>query len=100
MHFLLTYDYTDDYLERRGTWRARHLGLAWEAHDRGELLLGGTTGEPADSGLLLFRCADAAVVERFVQGDPYFQQGLVRSYRIQAWNTVIGEQAAQPVRPD
>ena len=36
MHYLLFYDLSPDYLERRGEFRAEHLGLAWEAQARGE----------------------------------------------------------------
>lgn len=41
MHFLLMYDVTEDYLERREQFRAEHLRLGWEASERGELVLGG-----------------------------------------------------------
>ncbi len=41
MHYLLIYDYVPDVLTRRGQFRAAHLALAWQAVDRGELLLGG-----------------------------------------------------------
>lgn len=41
MHYLLIYDVGRDYLERRAEFRNEHLKLAWEAHARGELVLGG-----------------------------------------------------------
>ena len=41
MHFLLFYTYSADVLERRAQFRAGHLKLAWEAQQRGELILGG-----------------------------------------------------------
>jgi hypothetical protein len=31
-HFLLFYEVSGDYLERRPKFRAEHLKLAWEAH--------------------------------------------------------------------
>lgn len=99
MHYLLSYDYTDDYLARRGEFRSAHLGLAWQAVERGELLLGGAVGDPADSALLVFQCDDAALIEAFVQADPYYRNGLVRSYQIRPWTTVVGEGATTPVRP-
>lgn len=100
MHYLLTYQYTADYLARRGQFRNAHLRQAWEWQARGALLIGGAVGEPADSALLVFDCASAADVERFVQADAYFQNGLVSSYRIQPWTTVVGKDASSPVYPE
>ncbi|MFY7952259.1 MAG: hypothetical protein ACOVT5_07105, partial [Armatimonadaceae bacterium] len=48
MHWLLTYRVVDDYAARRAPFRDQHLQLAWEAHSRGELLLGGAVGDPPD----------------------------------------------------
>ena len=96
-HFLLTYELAPDYLERRGAFRDPHLALAWEAAERGELLLAGAVGDPVESALLVFTSAEAA--EAFAQADPYVREGLVRSHRILPWATVVGEGAANPVRP-
>ena len=41
MHYLLFYEVIEDYAERRGEFREEHLTLAWQAHARGELILGG-----------------------------------------------------------
>ncbi len=99
MHYLLFYDYTDDYLERRPQFRGEHLKLAWAAVERGELLLGGVLDEPVDGAVLLFKCDSPDVVERFVAADPYMSGGLVRGWRVRPWHTVIGPQATNPVRP-
>ena len=96
-HFLLSYDFAPDYLERRPAFRERHLALAWAAADDGALLLGGAVGEPAESALLLFTDAEAA--RTFAEGDPYVAEGLVCSWRVVPWTTVVGAQAATPVRP-
>ncbi len=96
-HFLLAYDLSPDYLERRGAYRDRHLALGWDAAARGELLLGGAVGDPVESALLLFTDADAA--RAFAEADPYVAEGLVRSWRVLPWTTVIGEHAATPVHP-
>ena len=98
-HFVLLYDLQPDYLERRGQFRDAHLALAWQAAARGELLLGGALADPADAAILLFRAESSAPVEAFVQKDPYVVNGLVRSHRIREWTTVVGEAAANPVRP-
>ena len=38
MHFVLTYQVSDDYLSRRPQYRDEHLTLAWAAQERGELI--------------------------------------------------------------
>ena len=96
-HWLLIYDLAPDYLERRGAFRQRHLALAWAAVEGGALLLGGAVGDPVESALLLFTDADAA--RAFAEADPYVANGLVARWHVQPWNTVVGAEAANPVRP-
>ena len=98
-HFLLFYDVADDYLARRGEFRAKHLELAWRSHAKGELVLGGALTEPVDTAVLLFRAASPDVVRAFVEADPYVSNGLVRHWRIREWTTVAGDLAVSPVRP-
>lgn len=98
-HFLLFYDFADDYLERRGEFRNEHLSKAWASHANGEFLLGGALADPADMGVLLFRGESAAVAETFAKTDPYVLNGLVKSWRVRQWTTVAGEWALTPVRP-
>lgn len=74
-----------------------HLQLAWDATERGELVLAGPLADPADQAVLLF--SDAAAAERFADSDPYVREGLVTAWRVRSWITVIGEAAATPVRP-
>lgn len=99
MHFLLIYDVSPDYLTRRGEYRNEHLRLAWDAHARGELLLGGALADPADGAVLLFQGDTSEAAERFAQNDPYVANGLVQRWRVRPWTTVVGEWAASPVRP-
>lgn len=98
MHYLLIYDVTPDYLERRGEYRAEHLALAWKACERGELLLGGALDDPVDAAILLWKCDSPAPIEAFVDADPYVKNGLVARWRIRPWTTVVGEEATRPVR--
>lgn len=98
MHYLLLYDFTPDYLERRGAYRQAHLQMAWAAQGRGELILGGALADPADMGVLLFQGDSPRVAEAFATADPYVVNGLVARWRVRQWNTVVGEQAAAPVR--
>ena len=99
-HYLLQYDLAPDYLERRPQFRNEHLALAWQAHERGELVLAGALAEPIDGAVFLFRGESPAVAEVFARADPYVRNGLVTSWRVRPWTTVVGAGAATPVRPD
>jgi uncharacterized protein YciI len=99
MHYLLIYELAPDYLARRGEFRDEHLRLAWEAQERGEIVIAGALADPADQAILLFSGDSPDAAERFARADPYVAQGLVTSWRVRQWNTVIGTDAANPVRP-
>ena len=94
MHFLVFYDVVDDYIERRAAFREEHLKLIRQAHERGELVLGGALTEPADGAVIVFRGPTAAAAEAFIKADPYVANGLVKAWRIRKWNTVIGDGAS------
>ena len=99
MHYLLIYDVSPDYVERRGDYRTDHLTLAWAAAGRGELLLGGALADPVDGAVLLFDADSPAVVEAFAKADPYVRSGLVTRWRVRPWTTVVGAGATTPVHP-
>src|SRR5688572_9620244 len=98
-HFLLFYDVSADYLERRARFREAHLRKAWASSAAGELILGGALADPIDGAVLLFKGASASVAEEFAKSDPYVLNGLVTRWRVREWTTVAGETAATPVRP-
>ncbi|MEZ4595280.1 MAG: YciI-like protein [Chloroflexota bacterium] len=89
-YYVLVYHLTDDYLERRGNYRAEHLQLAKDAEARGELVLGGAYSDPADTALLVWRGEDASAAEHFVANDPYVKNGLIARWEIRPWTVVIG----------
>jgi uncharacterized protein len=99
-HFLLLYDLAPDYLSRRGPLRREHLQLAWQAAQRGELLLAGALADPVDSAVFLFRADSPAPAQAFAQADPYVVNGLIKEWRVREWTTVVGEGCAGPVRPE
>lgn len=97
-HFLLIYDYVPDYLERRDPLRSAHLELARASVARDELQLGGAV--PDDDppfGLLLFKAETHQIAEDFARADPYVAQGVVASWRVREWITVVGEGALTKV---
>jgi uncharacterized protein YciI len=99
MHYILFYDVVPDYATKRVPFRSAHLEYGWRAVERGELVLGGALADPIDGAVLLFRGSSPAVAERFAKEDPYVRNGIVTKWRVREWTTVIGEDAATPVRP-
>lgn len=97
-HFLLIYTYAPDYMVKRAAVRPAHLELARASVARDELQLGGAV--PQDDppfGLLVFKGETAAVAEEFARADPYTTQGVVTSWRVREWITVVGEGALTKV---
>lgn len=99
MHYLLIYETSADYLERRGQFRTEHLALGWQASDRGELVMGGALANPADGAVLIFKGDSPEVAKKFAQADPYVRNGLIKSWRVREWATVIGKESSNPIRP-
>ena len=76
MHYLLLYDVVPDYVDRRAA-----------------------LADPVDGAVLLFSCDSPAPAEAFAAADPYVRNGLVTTWRVRAWKTVVGATAATPVTP-
>jgi uncharacterized protein len=99
MHYLLFYEVSEDYVSRRTQFRELHLKKAWEASERGELVLAGALANPVDGAVLLFRGDSPEVAEKFARTDPYVLNGAVKRWYVREWTTVVGEAATTPVRP-
>jgi uncharacterized protein YciI len=95
MHYILFYDVVDNYVEKRSQFREAHLQHGRQAHERGELILGGALADPVDGAVLLFRGPSAEPAETFAKSDPYVLNGLVKSWRVRKWMTVIGEEPSR-----
>lgn len=100
MHYLLIYDVTDDYVERRAPFRAAHIRHARAAEARGELVLAGALANPPDGAVLLFSGPSPEAAEAFAAADPYVVNGLVRHWRVREWTTVVGRDAAVALPDD
>ena len=96
MHFILFYEVADDYLERRAAFRQAHLSLLREAYEKGEVVIAGALAEPADGAVLVFRGPSSGAAEAFANNDPYVKNGLVKSWRVRKWMTVVGDGATMP----
>jgi uncharacterized protein YciI len=97
MHYLLFYEAQPDYVEQRTAFRAVHLALAEEYAARGALILAGALADPIDGAVFLFQGSSPAIAEEFAQKDPYVIHGLVKSWRVRTWPTVVGKDAATPL---
>jgi len=93
------YDFVEDYAEKRAPHRQVHLDMAWAAYERGDLVLGGALPGEDPGAILMFRGEDPGAAETFAKTDPYVLNGVVRSWKVREWYTVVGELAAHPVRP-
>jgi uncharacterized protein YciI len=93
VHYLLFYDAVDNYEERRKPFREAHVKYARAAVSRGELVLGGALGNPADGAVILFHGDSPAAAEKFATSDPYVMNGVITSWRVREWSTVVGNDA-------
>ncbi|MBB4657657.1 YciI-like protein [Parvularcula dongshanensis] len=95
-HFILFYETSADYLERRGGYRAEHLTLARKAQEAGDLVLAGAFADPPDGAALIFKGETDAAARAFAEADPYVANGLVTRWWVREWTTVVGEGALTP----
>ena len=96
-HFCLFYEYPADFRERRAPFRGAHLEHCKLSVARDELQLGGAFTDDPPQGLLLFKADTASTAEAFAEGDPYVINGVVRSWRVREWTTVVGPGALTKV---
>lgn len=99
MHYLLIYNLSADYLEKRQAYRDDHLKLAWESQKKGNLVLGGALQDPPDKACLLFKSDTPKAAEDFAKEDPYVKNGIVTSWRVRPWMTVVGIDPVNKVFP-
>jgi hypothetical protein len=91
VHYLLFYEVVDGYVEKRAQFRELHVKHAQQAFARGELVLAGALADPVDGAVLVFRGPTPQFAEAFAKADPYVVNGLIKSWRVRKWTTVIGE---------
>jgi uncharacterized protein YciI len=92
-YFALIYYVVDGFVSRRTAFREEHLRLVGKANQRGELILAGALGDPADRALLVFRTKDRSIAEDFARNDPYVINELVTQWEVQPWAVVIGNES-------
>jgi uncharacterized protein YciI len=86
--YVVFYESADDIGSKAPVHFAAHRAFWQEFLDRGELLMIGTFGDPqAEGAMSVFNTREAA--ERFVKGDPFVLNGVVRDWHIREWNEVL-----------
>ena len=87
VHVVL-YEAGDDVLERAPAHMEAHSARIREFHERGDILMVGTFGDPQREGsMAIFPTQEAA--EAFVAGDPFVREGVVRSWQLRTWNEIL-----------
>ena len=87
-HHLLLYEYVEDMAARRGPYREAHLKHINTHRDDGTIVIAGALGDPPTGGAIGFKGAGREDIESFVQADPYYDAGLIVSFRIEPWKLV------------
>ena len=87
---LLTLEYVDDMLEKRGPHREEHLAGAQRGFDAGEIVMAGALTDPVDAGVFVFKNVSEERVKAFAEADAYVRAGLVPKYTIRNWMVVVG----------
>jgi uncharacterized protein YciI len=86
--YVLTYESAENVAEKAPAHFPAHSERLGEFHARGTLLMVGTFADPqADGSMAIFTTREAA--EEFVEGDPFVENGVVRSWQIREWNEML-----------
>jgi uncharacterized protein YciI len=86
--YVLFYVSGDDVASRAHAYFPAHRERYLESHAQGTLLMVGTFEDPQREGAMaVFTTREAA--EDFARGDPFVLAGIVRSWRVLAWNEVL-----------
>jgi uncharacterized protein YciI len=95
---LLSYEYVEDILERRGPHREAHLAHIREFSSGRSLVVAGAVGDPPSGGLFVFESGGdpSPEAEEFADSDPYVRAGLVTSRRIEPWAVVANSWMTGP----
>jgi uncharacterized protein YciI len=82
---VVLYESADDVASRAPAQFPAHKARLDQFHAAGDLIMVGTFGDPqAQGSMAVFASREAA--ERFVEGDPFVLNGVVRRHEIRDWN--------------
>ncbi|WP_433360940.1 YciI family protein [Actinoplanes sp. CA-142083] len=84
---VVLYQTADDFAAKATALFPAHKARLDEFHASGDLLMVGTFDNIAkDGSMAVF--ASRAAAEKFVDGDPFLLNGVVRSHEIRDWNEI------------
>jgi uncharacterized protein YciI len=87
-YVVVLYDSADDVLSKAPPHFPAHKARLDAFHERGDLLMVGTFGNPQDEGsMAVFSSREAA--EEFVKDDPFVLNGVVRAWHLREWNEIL-----------
>jgi uncharacterized protein YciI len=87
--YVVLYHSADDVVRKAPAHFPAHLARIHEFRDRGEISSIGTFADPQRQGAMaIFPTREAA--EKFVAGDPFQLNGVIRGYEIREWNDILG----------
>ena len=88
MKYVLFYESGEDVAANAPPHFPAHKARLDEFHERGDLLMVGTFGDPQTQGSMsVFRTREAA--EEFARGDPFVLNGVVRDWEVRDWDEVL-----------
>jgi uncharacterized protein YciI len=90
-YILLTLDYVENMLEKRGPYREEHINGAKKAFEEGKCAMAGALTDPVDTGVFVFKNVSEERVKEFAEADAYVKAGLVPKYTIRNWMVVVGD---------
>ena len=88
MKYVLLYESADDVALKAPAQFPAHRARLEEFHSAGTLLMVGTFEDPQVNGSMgVFTTRESA--EAFAAGDPFVVNGVVKAWRVLAWNEVL-----------
>jgi uncharacterized protein len=86
--FVVLYESADDVISKAPAHFPAHKARLDAFHERGDLVMVGTFGDPqAEGSMAVFRSREAA--EEFVREDPFVLNGVVRAWQLREWNEIL-----------
>ena len=90
MKYVLFYESAEDVASKAPPHFPAHWARCQEFHARGLMLMVGTFADPqSQESMAIFTAREGA--EEFVAGDPFVQNGVVRSWDLREWNEAFAE---------
>jgi uncharacterized protein YciI len=85
-----SYESFDDASARAADLIAAHIARSKELHARGTLLMSGAfLNNPQEPLSTMSVCTSPEAAEEYIKGDPFYLNGMVRSWSIREWANIF-----------